>query len=217
MSLIVHEPTRRIWVISFDLGKEETTVMALCLDTAAVVVSAKVFPQLVAGRLFDVGSGIWKMGRWKWESDGFTAVQLRIDVGSTTEAVQVQVYPHIPHWVVPPVMNAGDWETDRSVVVWEDVSWACLSERLRFAWERSAGWTKGVHIGFKNYCATEVLRNWWWYAVCEKFLVVENAFQDLGIFRFEGVHEQLAEATMLDVSNERWIGGSPVRLGSLEI
>lgn len=205
VSLIVHEPTQRVWVINCNFGHNTTNVMALCLNTGVTVVPAEDFKWLVAGTLVDAGSGVWKVGCWRPSGDGsgFEAYQLRIDVGRTVGAVRVQEYPPNPLGMAPHVMSADSWETDRSVVLWEDVSWACLSNNVGFTWDPMLRLFMGAPI----FSGTGKISWWTTHAVCEEFLVVGNLGQNLGIFRFEGVHERLAEPMMIDRDNLRWSEG----------
>lgn len=194
--------------------------MALCLDTGTTVVPAENFNRLVAGKLIDVGSGTWKMGCWRPSEDRnvFEAYQLRIDVGRTVGAVRVQVYPPSPLGMVPHVMSAGNWETDRSVVLWEDVSWACLSSsglssNVRFTWDRIVK----LFIGAPIFSITGEISWWTTHAVCEEFLVVGDLKHNLGIFKFEGVHERLAEPMMTYKDNLRWSEGWRSELANLGV
>lgn len=207
ISLIVHEPTRRVWVINSDSRHHKTTtVVALCLDTGAAVVPEEVFNQSIAGRLVDTGFGLWKMGCWGFPQgvNGFGAYQLCIDVGCTTGAIRIQEYPPNPLGVASGVMGADSWETDRSAVLWEDVSWSCLSRNVRFTWDQMVE----LFIGAPSLGSATEVTSWMAQAVCEEYLVVSNKWQDLGIFRFEGVHERPAEPAMTDKSgSSRWLEG----------
>lgn len=176
--------------------------MALCLDTGAVVVPVEVFNRTIAGRLADVGSGVWKLGGWEGQlDDSLEAIQLHIDVGRTTGAIRMQKFPALrmapdPRKMLPPVMDAESWGTDRDLVIWGDVSWACINHCAFFRYNQM----EGIYIGPGTGRFLKV------HAVCEEFLVVENMAGELGIFRFEGVHERLTENAMVSSNNiERWI------------
>lgn len=177
-------------------------MVALCLDTGATVVPAEVFNRLVTGRLVDTGSGTWKMGCWglSWSENVFEAYQLCIDVGRTTGAIRMREYPPNPLGIAPHVMGADSWETDRSVVLWEDVSWACLSRGVRSTRDQMVE----LFVGSPVLGSTTEVAFWTAHAVCEEYLVVSNVYQDLGIFRFEGVHERSAEP-VIDKGNSWWL------------
>lgn len=205
LSLIIHEPTRRVWVIDVNYAGQ-TSMMALCLDTGAVVVPREVFNRGSVGMLVDAGSGVWRMGCWGFWLDGRPeAARLRAAIGHTGGTIQMQRYPKLrmalpyPRRLLPPVMAAREFihpsnlGTDRNFVVWEDVSWACLGECITFVWDRTEG-NRGV-----------MERQLKIHAICERFFVVENGAEELGIFRFEGVHERSTEPD--DDSTELWVRG----------
>lgn len=180
-------------------------MVALCLDTGVTVVPAEVFNRPATGRPVDTGFGMWKMGFWGLQqgNDDFGAYQLWIDVGRTTGATRMQEYPPNPLGRVPRVIDTDSWETDRNVVLWEDVSWACLSRNVQFTWDQ----TVELFIGSPILDSQTEIVFWTAHAVCEEYLVVSNIWWDLGIFRFEGVHERSAEPVMTDRDNSRWLDG----------
>lgn len=186
-------------------------MVALCLDTGAVVVPLEVFNRVIVGRLTDVGSGVWKLGSCESQFNSFETIQLHIDVGRTEGAVRMQKFPALwmeldPRKTLPPVMDVGGWETDGELVIWGDVSWACISCRAFFPFNQIEGIYIGPIPNGRSAMGTGRLLKV--HAVCEEFLVVENMAEDLGIFRFEGVHERLTENPMVSSNSiERWILG----------
>lgn len=185
--------------------------MALCLDTGAVVVPVEVFNRAVSERLTDVGSGVWKLGSWDSQlDDSLEAIQLHIDVGRTAGAVRMQKFPALRmapdrRKMLSPVMDAESWGTDEDLVIWGDVSWACMSRCAFFPDDQIEGIYTGPMLNGSSTMGTGgFLRV---HAVCEEFLVVENMVGELGIFRFEGVHERLAGSAMVSSNSvEGWIG-----------
>lgn len=184
-------------------------MVALCLDTGAVVVPMEVFNRAIAGELTDVGSGVWKLGSCESQRGSFEIIQLHIDVGRTEGAVRMQKFPALRmapdlRKMLPPVMDVGGWETDGDLVIWGDVSWACIS---RYAFFPPNG-IEGIYIGPVPNDGSETGAGIFLgvHAVCEEFLVVENIVGGLGIFRFEGVHERLTGNPIVSSNSiGRWI------------